>query len=267
MRPAVPLGLVGLVLLAGCAGLVPGPAEPTTDQPLVRGAPAPPPGVDADGVSNVSALLAAHRRSLTAGGFALETETTRRGPAGRNVTVRETVVASRALRSHRHTTVRRFGGGRQVTQDRWAGASAARRVLENDTVVGAGGYDGADAAALTRSARLRWFLHRGGFELVAIRVQRSGARFVLEADGALPTGRGHLSARLIVTDEGRISSLVATITRPAEGGGLQLEAYVYRLRQVGDVTVERPGWVEDGRDGGHGSHRSRANLANRRPVR
>lgn len=249
MGTAATLVVVLLVALSGCAGLVPGGGEPTASQPAPRETPEPPPGVDADGVERVSGLLAAHRRALVDGGFVLETATTRRSPAGPNTTTRRTVVAAPDLAAHRHEVTEVLDDGRTVVRQRWTdGNTAARRVVEEGTVAGRGQYDPADAAALTRVNRLRWFLRHGDFSVTATGGRGGTARHLLRAEGPLATRsdgeRGHLSVRAVVTPEGRIESLVATVTHPVDDGpGVRVESYRYRLRAVGDVTVSRPAWA------------------------
>jgi hypothetical protein len=239
MRAATAVALATRVVLSGCS--VSG-GESTPRGPIVRGTSDPPPGVDLDGVSNASALLVAHRRSLVDAGFVLAATTTVRSPTGPNVTASHRVRAAPDLAAHRHDVTRHLGN-RTVVERRWTdGDGTARRVLENGTVVARGDYGGADARTLARTPRLRWFLRRADFEVTAVRVRPAETRFVLEADGPLDDGRGHLSVTFVVTGEGRIESLVATATRPADGG-VTVESYAYRLVRSGGVTVDRPAWA------------------------
>lgn len=242
--------LAVLLVVAGCNQVVPGPTAATdASEPIVRGNPEYPPGVEPGGVADASALLAAHRAALREDGFVLATETTRRRPAV-DEAVRRRVVAAGGLARHRVVVTRQFGDGRTVSHDRWTdGSTAVRRVDTNGSLAGYAGYETADVATLTRTGRLRWFLRRGDFEVTAVTVRDGRARFFLSADQVV-AGREdvHLSARLVVTGDGAITALVASVTHPGESGTGRVdrvETYEYRLLERGGTAVDRPAWVPE----------------------
>lgn len=277
--------LVLAVVLAGCSLVPPGPPGPPRSgsaAPAGGTTPAPtptpassaeyPPGVGPGGVSDADALLAAHRRSLVGSGFVVVTETTHRSTrGGSNRTTRRRVVAAPGLRAHAVTETRRFDGGRRVVHRRWTnGTAAVRQVRENGTVAGHAPYHGeADAAALVGTARLRWFLRRGDFSVAAVTFEPGGARYLLTAGEYVPgdgdridvgigdaTGAGdridadevQYSARLTVTDGGRVAAFQASVAaaagRTPDGAGrVDVVVYEYRLVDAG-APVERPAWVD-----------------------
>jgi hypothetical protein len=282
------MAVVALVVTAGCSfGPVTDTASPSTDAGTPGGTPggatpagtttvdgtagpgqaAAVPGVESGRLTNVSALLAAHRAALEREGYVGRTTTdatTRVSDLTVRVTTRRLVRAEsgtdQALveRTRNRTTL--VGDNtieRSSAEQVWSNGSVAiERVTDDDprTPVYRPARDDGTTSVLP-SVLLR--VGVGNFVVTRTTETSNGTRVPLPAEIAngravdeqftgTPTGLDS-GAAVVVDGSGRIRSLSGRMnlsTVDGEGRDVNTEvASDYRLKAVGGVTVLRPDWV------------------------
>ncbi|WP_128477579.1 hypothetical protein [Halorussus pelagicus] len=303
--------VVALLVLAGCAGSADGPAattatttttandEPIADTPTTTaengaGANGPeanepgtnetatndssvnaslPPGVNATGVEDPEALVAAHRSALNGTSFAFRFRSNVSvGPANQWTLQRGRVAAGLSPLVVHSTSVRQFDGGTSSTAtDLWANETAVVVRYDGDSRSELRRYNrsGGNVAdetwahlpradldsQVTQSWLLELALAAGEYERV--RTERDGddernptrsarnetrTMTVLRAtDPVAAANYTDLRSTIRVDSEGRVHSLSLTATY--EGDNETRIHYEFELTEVGDATVQRPAWV------------------------
>lgn len=267
--PAVALAIG--VVLAGCSlplGDAPTPSqtatapegqvETKTATPTPTPTPAYPPGTSAAGITNASALVSAHARSLNRTGYvAIGTGNTSVVRNGFLVDVdrwgRTVVTAG----SDRYYEVRRTTAGpvARNTQRYSNGSVELQRRTQNGEVT----YQRRPPrppSTLASVQLLESLLAAGDFQVTAVRDDPEPARFALRANGSdnatavrasLPAGAEQVrsyEATVQVDGAGRVHSLNATIEFVIAGQNRTHEVD-YRLARVGVTNVTRPDWVDE----------------------
>lgn len=236
------VAVVALLVLAGCfGGASPTPTPTPTDgdnggiNPSTgtnEGAPdLAPPGIPGGTLENVTALLSAHESALVDRGFVAE--------------------ARSADRTFRYA-VASTGGTRLIdasdgTTAIWTNGSASVARLPND--------DGAQYArpsestlsdgGMTRVSRLRALLTAGRYDRTGTTDCGETTCVVLTAERSTSERYRNFSVTVHVEESGVIRSLDAEYVLAENGVETD---YAFSVRQVGNVTVERPDWVAEGLD-------------------
>jgi hypothetical protein len=235
-RLLAPVCLALLVLLAGCTM----PAEQQSEPPSPSGSeptdtvsatptdstrPALPPGVTESGVTNASALLSAHGDALREAGYRLDVI---RGGTG-------TTYVSEA----NYSAYRVVPGPTASNPAVWANESVAvaRETRENETVYHRPPRPWPSPARMTGSEALRTLFDASQYTVNGTAACGDRECTVLRADGS--SRFGNFSARALVHESGVVHQFHATYTVDGESTAFHLV-----LEQRGNVTVERPPWVD-----------------------
>jgi hypothetical protein len=251
-RAAATLGCCLLLVVAGCAGLSDPGGEP---RETAAGATEPPPGLAADGVTDVSALVGAHTAALSATSFTVETTRTTRSPNGSyevvaNATWR--VVPGDPVRGAYSRTVATSGdvpdrmGRLPDAVAAYREGDVTYRRVRNDT-----GTHYRRADLLNTSVRLNPALQRRSIARLGERdptsvtvepVTRDGRRRYLVSARLNGTRfRSNATLRLLVTPEGVVREVRTTSTVEFRSGTREVTRTT-RITDVGSTTVDRPEW-------------------------
>jgi hypothetical protein len=273
MNGRLPALLVLLVVLAGCGGT----AAPTPTEATVTPAPLPTddggelaPGVTGDGVEDPGTLARAHAARLADRSYTLVATRTVHYPNG---TLRErlrlnlSLGANRSYLVHTDTEGPRapvFLGIPPASAAFWSNSSTYTRRLTRDGATTYNSFQPTDGAGTWqywartvphggRGGNPRGFLTRA-FSAVPTRTTArvsdgETAAFLIRGDGV--TDRIELEVadprevdlQATVTAAGLVRSLSLTYVGTIDGERVVVERH-YRYRNVGNTTVERPGWVD-----------------------
>lgn len=271
--------LAALVVLAGCAasagqtastagvGTTTARTEPTDETATTTTATTTadlPPGVNATGLEDPAALVAAHRSALADTGFAFRFRANVSvGPASQWTVQRGTVEAGLSPLVVHSASVRELDGDLERTvTDLWADERTVvvRYRRANRTELRQFDRSGGNAslyddtwahlprADLDSQATLSWVLELalavGEYDLVRT-ATRDGHRIAIlrATDPAAASDFTDLNATLVVDTEGRVRSLSLTAT--VEDEDAIRVRYAFELTEVGNASVEvgRPRWV------------------------
>jgi hypothetical protein len=259
MRAAAHAALAVMVALAGCSGVFGGETETTTltpaavptDRPTLTPVPQLAPGLTGAGVTNASALAAAHHATLD----------------GRSFTVRRTTV----YRTETGTSVRELTSVTRVASDgrfrvtkRWIGETALRRETsyfdgerllvmttddEDET-----GYRRTSSTAIadeptmagTGSEQIERVFTVADTRVVG-RIERNGTAVYRLAPEANRSNAGNLdrsvSAYAHVSARGFVRNYTFDQRLSGESsGGVAAVVVSTRYEEIGSMTVERPSW-------------------------
>ncbi|WP_135805732.1 hypothetical protein [Halorussus marinus] len=261
--------VLALVVLAGCAGSAAQTAttaaegEPTETTARSDASSADlPPGVSPDGVSNASALVAAHRAALAETGYTYRVRTagSADGSFDQQGTARAAVGTNHApIRLRSVTDVQSDDGTRRIRSDIWANESVAlyeyrtrnRTVYDKsnaslspdgEPVVGSTAFDVTEQASLARLVETA--LRAGEFEVADVGSTDGSTLTTLRATAPnrSSTAFGNVStydATVVADERGRIHRLDVTVETDRTGF-----RYEFTLETLGGVVVEYPAWAD-----------------------
>ena len=256
------LSVALLFVLAGCTGAISvGETNTPTDAERLA------PGVTTEGVTNASALVAAHAETVEREGFRSFSQVNYtgtqygEGPFVENVT--------RYVSATPNATVFRYRGhGRTVLDgrtnrswDRWTNGSV---VLLRHRCTDSGNTDSENVVYVRRVVTssdfegyathflpIVGFLREADYRVVAVNRLDDRTLVTLEAhelDESADTIATDIDARVIVDGAGRIHSLNVTHRWPIEKGEMAgttaVKRFRYELSEVGVERVPRPKWSE-----------------------
>ncbi len=256
-RHLVPISLAALLVLSGCTGAFGNDAQSpgtTTAGPVAPGDAALPPGVTESGVTNVTALLAAHDETLRAEGFVLDGSLVRNHSATRSERRQySTVVAPGAERFRAAVETTLYSTSRdsqEAVQQRatrlW---SDGAEILRQTTLDGGTSRDRVDSVptnlALTRAPQYESYLSMGEYAVqdVERRGNHTYATLVANETGADVVGNATIDARFVVDERGVIHEADITL-HSGSGENAETDRVTYRLVNLGG-SPERPGWVNE----------------------
>lgn len=280
MRPTLLVALVAAVVLAGCGGSTgPGTESPTaetgsaTPSSTASATPSPtasptttgnhtslPPGVTQSGVANATALVEAHTAALERTGFIVtsrgKASVVRQGALVEAKTRERAVVEANrtAYRAFRRDEASFYSREESVWYDADAGSQAQFRKVKNPGGTERGTRDPHPIGALTGKAVLKNHFLGGNFTLSGTETVNGTTRVTLTADSvenetalltALPDKAEKVTSykgRAVVDEQGRVHSFSATVEYVIRGKQRTYEVE-YRIQQLGNVTVQRPPWV------------------------
>lgn len=262
--PRVPTAVALLVVLAGCQGIAPAAETPTltpvavpTEVPTERPPRMLAPGMTERGVTDPSALAAAHAEALDGTSVTFRANYTERGPNG---TVRSrTVTTVQFGAGDRYRYVRIDGDPRGDVQrvERWSNGERVleRRVDGNDTVQrvlrDADGRPLAPAAALPVEPAARRGIgqvFRAMPTTIAGQEVRNGTTYYRVVSTGLatpnPSALRDASLTALVDERGIVHRyrLTYTTDRGGDAGPVHVVATV-RFTAIGTTTVECPTWA------------------------
>lgn len=232
----------------------PTPPSPTPTPPSITY----PPGVTETGLHNVTALLAGHTETLTEPGYAAvgrgNTTVVRRGILV-NVTSRGLVTVEPNASAYQEM---RLDQGGPVTRrtERWSNGSVEfqREQESGDTTYQRN--DPQSPEELASSRLLGPFLRGGVYELVETNSSGDETLFTLRAteydnEKALKRGLPEdttsvrwYNSTMVVDQRGRIRSFTARVGFVI-GGENRVHRLNYEIEKIGNVSVERPEWVDE----------------------
>ncbi|MFC5974009.1 hypothetical protein ACFPYI_22035 [Halomarina salina] len=261
MRSALPLALLLMVALAGCGGFMgsapastsdsPTPAAVPTDHPLAN----PPPGLTAGGISDPQTLAAAHRDSLNASSFTIQTHVRwqyANGTEALNVTTRTNVAATHQ-QWRTITTSHQVPTETAVVQfDEWYnGSHSFQRILVNNTTVRTGGPTFSPNQSVPDRQRSLALVYASARDptirttngLIQIQTTTPPTRTALTESGVENVTNWTLTAT--VTDDGRVTEYRVTYTGTvAELQGTRVTGEtVVSFVVPAEAGVDRPDWV------------------------
>jgi hypothetical protein len=262
MRRAAHAALVVMVVLAGCGGVFGGkeetatltPAAVPTDRPTPTPAPQLAPGLTRAGVTNASALAAAHDAALDGQSFTVERTRTYR--TGTGIVVRQLTSVTRVA-----------GDGRFRVTRRWTDETAPRReatYFDGERLLVAT-TDGTNETRYRRTSPAAIadepaMAGTGGEQIervftvadtrIAGRAERNGTavyRLAPDEDRSNASGLDRsVSASAQVTARGLVRSYTFDQRLSAESsGGVAAIVVSTQYNQVGSTTVERPSWYDE----------------------
>jgi hypothetical protein len=248
----VPAAVLALVVLAGCVGGLGGPATDSTptSNTLDPDDADLPPGVSESGVTNASALVAAHEQTLRAEGFVLNGTFVRNPPNAGNQTRRYHTVVAPGGRPF-HTVVRsvRYASdepGSAVSQRLrtrvWANETTMRRQTTVGNSTASSTIDGLPPAlSLTRAPQYDSYLEFGEYTVERV-VARDGHTFTTLVATDITDALGPnatLDARFVVDERGVIHEATVTL----DGGpDAETDHATYRVVRLG-ASPTKPDWV------------------------
>ena len=259
------LVLVVVLVLTGCT-LPFGTDDDSTPTPETTPTPSPtpepedpyPPGVSETALENSTALLTGHVETITATGYEATAEvntTAERGGflIGVESVARTTVEenASGYLEQRQAT-----GGPVAQSQSYWSNSTIEYiRIQENDEV----SYEENETrhrGVLAGRPLIDPFVESGNFTVQNVNETADPAETTLVADeiddeetleAGLPDGVQEIewmNAEMLVDEEGRILSLSVEVGVVMAGEN-RIHEMDYAVVEFGDVTVERPDWVDE----------------------
>lgn len=269
-RPTVhSLLVVLLVVLAGCSGSVmPSPENPqaaiensssdsaNASNPAAANATLPP-GVSAEGIENLSALAQANRQKLIREGYVSAvlmrgTMTTENRTRNISMVQREIV---RAGAKQFLFQVKRASDRQQSRMDMWSNGS--RTYLRSDRR-GKISYREVNPDAVRKnlgaSGLIAQYAGPGEFKVTNVNKSGSSTRIRLRADEyaerpskqmPAPENVSEYKAVLIVDSSGRVHYLDVVMDYAGPKGGDASIHLRYKLRQVGQPTLQRPAWIDE----------------------
>ncbi|MUV61712.1 hypothetical protein [Halobacterium sp. CBA1126] len=248
MRPALHVAAVALVVLAGCNGVGPAPGTERPPEPTY------PPGVTADGVSNATALVDAHREHVVAHGAVVRSNSTTAIRIAGEVRAVETTATARATPDLTRIHVVSRGvrvSGNETTAGRfevYANETTVLRRMQygNETSVRAESRDGGAPLVVERVVQAQHL--RGALdslEFAVVDTERRDDRTVttLSADETTLSGDApsRNAATLEVAASGRVLSLSVTRDRNTT---TPVGRRTLDVTWADATTVEPPEWVQ-----------------------
>jgi hypothetical protein len=222
-RTAV-LALVAVVLLAGCFG---GSGGTPTEEPTPTGTPLPQaPGVGAETIENVTAMLEAYRGSMSNVGFVAEARLN-----DGNVTYAYGADGSRL--------VERQDGSEAIWDD---GDVAYERTAEGSEVSYERLPDGVELDTLLQTSQLRERLTSARYERDGTTPCADTTCVVMTADGSTGGTLEGFTAELHIDRTGVIHSLEANWTRVRDDQSFEFR---YAVEEIPRSSIERPDWVDE----------------------
>ena len=253
----IAIGLVVLmVALAGCGGVLGGDDG---DEPLANdtvgnetaangsgGDAAYPAGVSESGLEDAAALTTAHNESLSGAAYQLNvTQRQRIEQSGQNVTS----AAERTIRTDGEGTFLVDATSVRVNQTVWGNQSTAvSRIESGDNT----SYQRMDPATLRQQlsghSLLQGYLEGGNYTVEST----SDGQVTLAADewqgsNAVPLAAENVSAyesTVVVSENGRVQEMSVHMESSRNNASMAVDVE-FSLDDDGDVTVERPGWVDE----------------------
>ena len=218
-----------------------------------------PPGTSADGISNTTALITAHNDALTGldftgqyNGTTWEGTANRSGRYTENVTVRVDADEQRILTSLVEFSNRQESPQRRESAGYNNGTTTVSRLVQNDETE----YRVRDAQPFDQSVQfgsdLREVFRIGSYEPVAAveRDDRTLVRYELTAvnQSQIPeNGTVDIAEGTVIVDERGLvheASVRVRVTATEDGVTGTIERRVTFSLSTGEVTVERPPWVD-----------------------
>lgn len=251
-RRLVSLVVLAIVVLSGCLGAGPQSTSTSTAQQLDPGTADLPPGANEAGVTNASALAAAHDRTLRAEGFVLNGTFVRDPPNAGNQTRRyHTVVAPGGrpfltdVRSVRYATDEADAAVTNRVRTRvWANETSMLRQVTIDNQTATATVDSlSPSLSPTRAPQYESYLEIGEYTVEQV-VARDGHTFTtLVATGTTDAvgENATIDARFVVDERGVVHE--ATVTLRGGPDGVTDHA-TYRVVELG-ASPQRPDWVTD----------------------
>lgn len=256
----IAIGLVvAMVALAGCGGVLGGDSGGDGEETLANdtvgnetaangsgGDAAYPPGVSASGLQDAAALAAAHNESLSGEAYRLNvTQRQRVEQSGQNVTS----AARRTIRTDGEGSFLIDATSPRVNQTVWGNQSTAVSRLQsgNDT-----SYRRMDPASLRQQLSghvlLQGYLEGGNYTVEST----SDGQVTLVADewdgsDSVPVNAENVSAyqsTVVVGEDGRVREMTVHLESTRRNASMAVDVE-FRLDAGGDVTVERPAWVDE----------------------
>ena len=223
-----------------------------------------PPGVNETGLEDASELVDAHQAALNESGFAFEFRANVTvGPASQRTVQCGTVEAGLSPLVVNSTSERDLGDGpTTVATDLWANrtTTAVRYDRDGHTRVRQFNRSGEELGVpdetwahlpradldsqVTNAWLLELALNAGEFELDRVE-NRDGERVaVLRAtEASAAANLTDLDATVVVDMDGRVHHISLTAAYEGDEANTSIE-YEFELTEVGNVTVERPGWAD-----------------------
>lgn len=259
-----------LVILAGCSGVFGGggesretltPAPVPTDEPTPTPVPQLAPGLNQQGIENVSALIAAHNSSLRNHSFTTKSNTTRLDPNG-TIRFRSTGtlragppgkgVYSISVVEESYTENLPNNRSYPVHSELWA---KGKRVFREQTLMnGTTTYDRRRIRVRpgTPKRYLQYILEPFDAANTSVEVQeRNGTRLYLVRGNAQSTQdfrSGNLSLRLLVDSQGVIHSY-RRVRQQRSDEDISKVINEQRYMEIGSTDApDRPSWVEKARN-------------------
>lgn len=238
-RTVVALGLVCLVALAGCSALDSGESVEY------------PAGAADDGIANASLVLQNHHDAIAADSYRIAYNVTYGNERGSGSST--WVVASNASASKQviDGTIQGQDVDQYLNGDRLYARIASGNQTQYNTEPLSGSIDGLHREEASPSTLLQTVVSSGNFSVNGtetidgremITYWTTAAR--ANASGQIPDEIQTYNATLEIDEDGRIwrAELFATGTT---NGTQEIYYQEYRTLDVGDVTVTRPGWVDN----------------------
>lgn len=261
-RHLAPVALAALLVLAGCAGAFGGDGleldtstDSQTGERVAAADAALPPGVTESGVSNATALVAAHDETLRAEGFALNGTLARNHSTSQHERREYDVVvapgADRFRADVQTTLYTTATDPDEVVQRRvtslWSDGTAIRRQTTfGDETVRTRIDAVPTSLALTRGPQYRSYLDVGEYE-VQRAVRRGGHTYTtLVANGTTAAAGPDsvtVSGQFVVDERGVVHEADVTL-RSGTGSDSVTDRATYRLLGLGG-SPERPRWADN----------------------
>lgn len=264
LRFEIPILIVLVIVIAGCAGLSgptgrptsPGAGDNTTTSPITNPTPTLPsgdlaPGLTSKGVENASKLVEAHTATLSERGFELDIQRRRVNENGSSeVTYRMTTTPG--LERFRQNATGVEPDSLTVRRS-WLNASIKRMLVRIDAdgetsyripPVGPVGNQQARKYLLDRQVHSGWLveiLRAGDFEVSADRENGEVGRYrLVDSDGAMVDAFDFEEIHATVDANGVVHSLKAT-GQFRNGDSF---TFGYHLVRLGVASLDRPAWVD-----------------------
>lgn len=252
-RTVLALVVVVALALAGC-NFADGPGGTATPTPTPDAAELPP-GVEDGRLTDASALLAAHNRTMVESGFETDlrvnaTVVRQEGGTAEVQRRQQTLVEPGTTRYQFRVT--NAGEVPDAQFDYWGNRTVEAIRARSDAGVSYATGDPRRADELTTVRFLEPYLDRGNYTVVSFDRGENTTRFTLRTEeignytGLVPanvTNVSNYTSTVVVDSEGRIHAFTATADYEIDGERGSMEAR-YRVIRTGDVEISRPPWVD-----------------------
>lgn len=246
-----------LVAAAGCAGLSPSGSAGQSLQSDGGDAAVSAPGVSADGLQNASELTAANREALLSSGYVAQVRldaTMTRGERSRNFSLAQREAVEPSATEFVYQTVRQVSSTRSRMAV-WSNQSTAvlRNQRSNQT-----NYQRVQRSRivkqLTGQQLFAQYVAAGNYTLANTTTTDNETVYVFRSDEyaqqtakAMPSVENVSSyqSRFAVDSAGRIQYMDVTMRYSGPRGGTAEMQIRYVLQKTGDVSVRKPGWVDE----------------------
>lgn len=256
-----------LIILTGCSGVFGGGGEPQetltpasvpTDEPTPTPVPQLAPGLNQQGIENVSALVAAHNSVLRNQSFTTKSNTTELAPNGtirfRSAGILHAGPPGKGVYSINKVERNRSGRAPNtqsypVRSEAWANEEQVflKQTLKNKTTT----YDRqkTEARLRTTGSYLQDILKPFGVANTSVKTQKhNGTTLYLVEGSAQDPGIGSKSLRLLVDDQGIIHSY-RIVQELSSGKNTPRIIDERKYLEIGSTDVpKRPSWVDEAID-------------------